>query len=307
MRVANVAAHGKRPISCLWSFLRLSYPNTMLPILRTISVGGVLLAITILGLALIPPSRPHQQLADANTPARGALIDRGAHPEWRQFLIQSALKRAGEIERLRDLPGPAISVPSADVSQHTPVTTRAEDKVAGLPVARDDAEPDDTTGSVNVAPSATIPIDIGTTSSFELPITPVEEMPPVTTVPVVSATSNDAPRTETQETTSVTVEPPLSKVVVLAPAEEVRPEVVQAKPVVVIRKRTVRKPASSKTTAAAKPEITVPPPFSFIQAFFASLAANQANQNAASAQPAAAKRTIRRRPAIKPNQTAAAR
>ena len=279
----------------------------MLPILRTISVGGVLLAISILGLALIPPGRPHNQLADADSLASGALIDRGSHPEWRQFLMHSALKRADQIERLRDLPGMTEILPPVELAQDKPTKAPAERKVAGLPVARDDAEPDDTTGSVNVAPSATIPIDIGTTSSFELPVTPVEEMPPVTTLPVVSATASEAPGTDIQSTAAVAAELPLSRIVALAPPEQAKPVMEPAKPVVVIRKRTVRKPVARKTAAAANTEIAVPPPFNIIQAFFASLAANQTNQNAAGAQPAPAKRTVLRRPAIKPNQTAATR
>src|SRR5690349_6900913 len=138
---------GKRLISCLWCFLRLSYPSTMLPILRLASVGGVLLAITILGLALIPPSRPHMQWAVADAPARGALIDRQAHPEWRQFLILSALRRAGELDRLRGLPEKQDDA-SGEIAaklQDGAAKAKAESgaKFAGLPLVRDDAEPDD--------------------------------------------------------------------------------------------------------------------------------------------------------------------
>jgi hypothetical protein len=76
----------------------------MLPILRILPVGGVLLAIFILFLALNPPDGPRSPLNTAIAPARGALVDAGHHPETRQFLIMAALKRADELSRLRDLP-----------------------------------------------------------------------------------------------------------------------------------------------------------------------------------------------------------
>ncbi|HET6247364.1 MAG TPA: hypothetical protein VFE47_06635 [Tepidisphaeraceae bacterium] len=74
----------------------------MLPIFRLTSVGGVLLAILILVLALNPPDGPRLPLLPAEM--RGALLRRNEHPEWRQLLILAALQRADEIRRLRDLP-----------------------------------------------------------------------------------------------------------------------------------------------------------------------------------------------------------
>lgn len=232
----------------------------MLPILRIISVGGVFLAIVILGLALMPPGRPHAQFAMDDSAARGALIDRRAHPEWRQFLIHSALKRADEIGRLRDLPEDA---PAAASEPHN--------KVAGLPAARTETVPEDVTGTVNVAPAATIPIDIGATSSFELPVTPIDEKPPISRTPSVSLVPAD---NASEAVAVVTVEPSLSKLPALSPPE-------QAKPVVVIRKRHVRKPAARSPAPATPGEVAMPPPFNIFQAFFVSL---NANQNAAGAQ-----------------------
>jgi hypothetical protein len=239
----------------------------MLPILRLISVGGVLLAITILGLALIPPGRPHVQWAAGDVPARGALIDRRAHPEWRQFLILAALRRAGELDRLRVLP----ESPNALLNV-APGAVPAEDrapqagaKFAGLPVAREEAGPDDDTGSINMAPSATIPIDIGETSSFELPVAPAEEKPPIAKSSAVGMTENGA-------------------------AENVTP--------VIIHKRNVRK-GSTKPAKAAEAEVPLPPPFNILQAIFASLSGRQ---SAAAGQPA--KAAIARRPIVKPRQTA---
>lgn len=195
----------------------------MLPILRLISVGGVLLAITILGLALIPPGRPHVQWAAGDVPARGALIDRRAHPEWRQFLILAALRRAGELDRLRALPESPNAllnvapgeVPAEDGAPQAAANTGAKTgvKFAGLPVAREEAGPDDDTGSINVAPSATIPIDIGETSSFELPVAPAEEKPPVAKSPAVGMTDSNAAENVTPVIAAPdSLEPPLSKV-----------------------------------------------------------------------------------------------
>jgi hypothetical protein len=44
--------------------------------------------------------------------ARGPLLDRETHLEWRQLLIRAAFKRAGELERLREIPDtPAANRP----------------------------------------------------------------------------------------------------------------------------------------------------------------------------------------------------
>jgi hypothetical protein len=145
----------------------------MLPILRIIPVGGVLLAIMILVLALSPPGGPHPELAPAVLSARGALMQLREHPEWRQFLILAATRRADELNRLRDLP---------DMLVHG---NRSQDagQFAGLPIDRSDADPDDETGTISETPSATIPIEIGEPSSTELPVTAPEETPPVIRTP----------------------------------------------------------------------------------------------------------------------------
>lgn len=266
----------------------------MLPILRTVSVGGVFLAITILGLALIPPGRPHMQFASDETAARGPLIDRRMHPEWRQFLMLSAVRRANEVERLNDLPStPAEPAPTALQEEVV------ESKVAGLPALREDADPEDQTGSINVAPSATMPIDIGATSSAELPIGAADEAPPVITLPVVNTepAAADVEPPSPAVAHSIAAGPPLSKVVVQSMAE-------QPKPVVVIRKRPARKvPAKpAAAPAPAQTQAAAPPPFSFFQALFASFSPKT---EATAAQPV--KRTTLRRPRIKTKQTAAIR
>jgi hypothetical protein len=127
----------------------------MLPVLRILPVGGVLLAILVLVLALSPPDASRSPLAAAIAPARGALVDRDRHPEVRQFLILAALKRDKELKSLRELPD-------------TP--TRSEStQVAGLPSNRSDTDPDET-GTITETPGVTIPVEIGEPSSTELPI-----------------------------------------------------------------------------------------------------------------------------------------
>jgi len=130
----------------------------MLPILRILPVGGVLLAIFILVLALSPPDGSRAPLNSAIVPARGALLDRDRHPEVRQLLIYSALKRADELNRLRDLPDSPMPA------------NKAPPRIAGLPSDRSESDPDDT-GSVKATPGVGIPVEKGEPSSAGPPVT----------------------------------------------------------------------------------------------------------------------------------------
>lgn len=143
----------------------------MLPRLRFLPVGGVLIALLALVLGFTLPGASRARLGDTAQAARGPLADTAEHPEWRQFLILAALRRADELNHLRDLPDrPTITAPAA--------------QVAGLPDAGKPAEPGDETGSVSQEPASNIPVDIGETSSTELPVAaPKEEHPPVITTP----------------------------------------------------------------------------------------------------------------------------
>lgn len=186
MRVARARRSENLPVQLLWKKARLSYAQAMLPILRIIPVGGVLLAIAILLLALNAPGGRHAHFASATLPVRGALIAREEHPEWRQFLILAALRRADELNKLRELPDtPVAAAPliRGEVApQAQPHAAEPPDaKLAGVQPNHVDA--DDVTGTVQ-APSATMPIDIGESSSTELPVIPHEERPPAIMMPV---------------------------------------------------------------------------------------------------------------------------
>ena len=155
----------------------------MLPILRILPVGGVLLAIVILALALSPPDGSRSSLTATIAPARGALVDRERHPEVRQFLILAALKRASELSRLRDLPDSPVR------SEDPPETA----KVAGLPAERTDAEPEET-GPANNTPTVSIPIEIGEPPAAELPVTSQEETPAAIKKPETAKTAHEIRR-----------------------------------------------------------------------------------------------------------------
>jgi hypothetical protein len=155
----------------------------MLPILRILPVGGVLLAILILVLALSPPDGSRSPLAGAIAPARGALVDREHHPEWRQFLILAAVRRADELNRLRDLPDTPTRF---DIEPETP-------QVAAIPSDQIEAEPDEAIPVIE-APAASPPVEIREPSSTELPVTAQEEKPPQ----VVSQPERTKPVRETR-------------------------------------------------------------------------------------------------------------
>ena len=136
----------------------------MLPILRILPVGGVLLAILILVLALSPPDGSRAPLSSAMATGRGILADRDRQSEMRQFLIHAALKRADELNRLRDLPDTAVR------------SEEAPPKVAGLPSDRADADPEET-ATTPETPVVSIPIEIGEPSSVELPAIAPQALP----------------------------------------------------------------------------------------------------------------------------------
>ena len=133
----------------------------MLPILRVLPVGGVLLAILILVLALTPPDGSRGPLSSPGVPARGVLSDRDRQAETRQFLIHAALKRADQLSRLRDLP---------DTRAHS---EEPKPELAGLPAERSDADPEESS-SINDPPANTIPIGV---PSIEVPIPSPQDTP----------------------------------------------------------------------------------------------------------------------------------
>jgi hypothetical protein len=140
----------------------------MLPILGILPVGGLLLAILILVLALSPPDGSRAPLSSAIVPSRSALLDRERQAEVRQFLIHAALKRADELNRLRELPDtPARRFDN----EHS--------TVASLPGDRSEADPEQP-ASITEAPVVSIPVEIGEPSSAELPLAAGDESAPAT-------------------------------------------------------------------------------------------------------------------------------
>jgi hypothetical protein len=251
----------------------------MVLILRLISVGGVSLAIAILVLAHSPPGGSHLHLTRNMMPARGPLIARADHPDRRQLLIKAALRRAGELTQLRQLPD--TSLPSeitepdkSSVDINEPEKPSAENvgtalESAGVPPNRSDAESEDVTGTAAQSPEAVIPVGIGEASSTELPVVRTPELSrspneglkltPESTKPAqekenVKATLESDKLTE--DTTKAASEP-------AKPARESKKaETVPAKPA---RERGRRVRHRQYTKVADRP-----PPFNLLEAFFAS-------------------------------------
>ena len=161
----------------------------MLPILRTTLLGSVFVTLALLaGFAVHEPARP--PLSHVVAPGRGPLIEANEHPEWKQFLVQAAFRRADELERLRDLP----ATPMIIEAMIEPAVIKAEDvepadtpekadqagaQVAALAPERDPEVMEDITASIDGKPSGIIPVEIGASSSTELPLTEQEMLPQV--------------------------------------------------------------------------------------------------------------------------------
>ncbi len=158
----------------------------MLPILRLIPVGGVLLAIAILILALNPPGDP--RLKEAIAPLDGALIAREHHPEWRQLLILAAVRRADELRHLRELSDTLIR----SAPPEAPPTVNKPAAIAAVPHNQNDAESEDMIRTIAQSPNPSIPVDIGETSSTELAVIPHEERPPVIMTPERNTSTDES-------------------------------------------------------------------------------------------------------------------
>ena len=168
---------------------RLSYSLGVLPILRTTLLGSVFLTLALLaGFALHEPARPH--LSHVVAPARGPLIETNEHPEWKQFLVQAAFRRADELERLRDLPASPMIIeaaiePAIIKAENVEVTVAPEKadvpaaQVAALAPERDPEVMEDITASIDEKPAGMMPVEIGASSSGELPLTEQEMLPQV--------------------------------------------------------------------------------------------------------------------------------
>lgn len=216
----------------------------MLPILRLIPVGGVFLAIAILLLALNPPRASSPSARAALQPARGALLDRTEHPEWRQFLIQAALRRADEVERLRNLHDTVVR------TEVPPTPVAAKPQVAA-PVA---AEPDATEATVGeTAPAEAEPGAAETA--------PVEGEPDVTEPAPAAPTAVAEPKAnvaepEVAEAAPIAVEP---KAAAAATPVEAKREAAEPTPAASGVKIAAATPSTTAPATATLPPIAIKP------------------------------------------------
>src|SRR5262249_33478242 len=114
----------------------------MLRIFWILPGGCTLLAIIILALSFGTLDRPHSQSIPNVAQTRFAVTELGEHPEWRQFLILSADRRANELNTLREM----LDIRGAnDVASDTPMVAAqpAVDTGASTPVQAPIPAPDE--------------------------------------------------------------------------------------------------------------------------------------------------------------------
>lgn len=175
----------------------------MLPNLRLMLAGAAALFLVTLGaLSLLTPraSTPRDaapRVVAAAFGPRGALISPDDHPEWRQFLVLAALRRASELEKLKQLPDDRTDTPPL--------------RWASLPADAPDHAPQEAAEALSEVPSATIPVDIGEASSTELPVTQIEEpVPPPAAPRAIERSSEPSPASATPEPAPAAPAPPSS-------------------------------------------------------------------------------------------------
>lgn len=248
----------------------------MLPILRILPVGGVILAIAIFFMALSPRHGPQPRLGAPAAGVHGPLADRVDHPEWRQFMMLAALRRAEELARLRDLPDAPVKVepppeaapPAAPASTieaiappeaaPPPEAGRApepapEPKIAALPTTEEETKPD---AAVAPAPmpeeTATMTVEIGEASSTELPVQPREAVAAVNAAPPLPpAPVAHEPAVEPVRQAKAAVEPMRQVKPAAKPARHIKP-VRHVKPHT-IRRRHVARPRAPRPAGKRDP------------------------------------------------------
>jgi hypothetical protein len=156
------------------------------------------------GFATGEPSRPH--LSRAVLPVRGPLIEANDHPEWKQFLVQAAFRRADELERLRALPDTPMVVemttepevaPEPEAVNESSATTTGEEAIAALPPQDGPHVKDDVTGSIDEdKPTGIMPVEIGEASSVELPLAEEQTLPPVRQPETLQKLNDNQPKAQ---------------------------------------------------------------------------------------------------------------
>jgi hypothetical protein len=216
-----------------------------------ILVGSMCLVLALLaGFAAVDPSKPQRGQAIAR--ARGPLIEANEHPEWKQFLVRAAYRRAEELERLRDLPaGPMIVEevipPEAGQSENLDAALASPEKseastqnLAALPPEHDREVKEDITASIDEKPSGVIPVEIGASSSAELPLIEQDDVPEARQ-PETLQKLHDNPSTALQESNVNAAAVTIDRLPQSKPKAQPRKQIARAK------KKPPAKPAAQPT------------------------------------------------------------